>query len=161
MSIMLLVTASIVLSLFPKTISARLHHLLDSLPGVKFTADAKSLTIKYKTEIVNAQKQQKSAKRMEELVPQERPSAYGFKLETYDYPHKRNEPPRATQAVRTNSKYLRDFGTYKVDAVERQVDGKDFARSYYIEWGFKSDPKLIAKIRSTLEANTHSMTSAQ
>jgi hypothetical protein len=93
-------------------------------------------------------------------VPQERPTATGFKLETYEFPHVAGTPPRPEQAARMNPNWLRDYGTWKFDAVERQVDGTSRARYYYLAWGFKANPKILAAVRSVLESGSRSLSYA-
>gem|GEM_PF-4005162 len=138
-------------------VEARLRTALAHVAGVHFADDHGTLVVKYRTKIVVVPAETKAVRRMVEKLPEEIPSSTGFKLETYDFDHKRGEPPRPRQAVRTNANWMGDYGTWKMDSRDRQIDGTDKARYYYFAWGSKADPKLIAKVRSALEKGTHEL----
>ena len=142
-----------------QSVEAHLRKDLAAISGVQFTNDGQSLVVKYRTRIVQEGLARKSAKKMVEQESIERPTSTGFKLETYDFDHKRSEFARPMQAVRLNPNWIRDYGLYKVDAVERQIDGTDRARYYYLEWGSKADPSVIAAIRHAIETGTHPLKS--
>ena len=140
----------------PKAIEARVRGVLSSERGVKYSHDQDTLVVKYKTHFIKVFPQSKSALKPDvKKELEEHPASTGFSLEVYEFPHGQNEPARPEQMVRMNPSWMRDYGSYKLDAVERQVDGKDMGRYYYIEWGNELDPKLIAKIRQALEQGTH------
>jgi len=135
----------------------RLRRDLASLQGVKFGKEGDTLVVRYRMEVVKTPKSSKAVTRMVELVPEERPKLTGFKIETYEFPHKDADPPRPMQAVRTSRLWLRDYGTWKIDAQDRQVTFTDRGRYYYLAWGSKADRKLMEKIRYDLEWGSHSM----
>ncbi|MDR3690331.1 MAG: hypothetical protein P4L46_13195 [Fimbriimonas sp.] len=136
------------------TIEAKLKHELSGLKGVAFSRDSDTLVVRYRTHIVHVQRQTKMKPVKREHLPEEQPTLTGFKLETYDFDHKATDPPRFEQAVRTSASYLRDYGSWKMDSVDRQIEDADRARYYYLEWGNRADPKVIAAIRRALESGT-------
>ena len=145
----------------PHAVEVRLRAELAGLASVQFGRDNETLIVKYRTEVVMAPKMSMAAKVKKEMAPMERPTPIGFKLETYEFDHSASEPQRPEQAVRTNPNWLADYGKWKVDAVERQVDGQNRGRYYYLEWGSKANPKMIQNIRAILEKGTRPMVNSR
>jgi hypothetical protein len=141
----------------PDAMEARLRKVLAGVPGVRFSHNEETLVVKYRTEVAKEPKQSKSFHKMTEQVSIERPTLTGFEVETYEFPHKPSEPARPMQAVRTNPNWIRDYGTWKVDATDRQVDGTDKGRYYRLEWGSNANPQVILRIRRALEKGTHAL----
>jgi hypothetical protein len=140
----------------PRDVETRLRTLLQARKAVKFRYDEDTLVVKLRTRLVKTAPQTKGpADPNAKKILVEQPKFNGFKLEVYEFSHGQNEPARPEQMVRPSPNWLWDYGTYKLDAEERQVDGKDLARYYYIEWGNDFDPKLLAKIRRALDQGTH------
>lgn len=152
-----MVVAALLLSRYQMTdiVEARLRKELAGVAGVRYSHDEDTLVVRYRTEVVNVPKEFKSAQKTVEKIAEERPSLTGFKLETYDFPHKPSDPPRAFQAVQVNHDWVRNYSSWKMDAGDRQIDGTGKARYYYLTWGTKADPKLIALVRSAFEKGTH------
>jgi hypothetical protein len=137
-----------------RSLEARLHKVFAGVQGVRFGQDGETLLVKLRTVTVTAPKRTKSVSVMQEGEQEERPALSGFILKTYEFPHKPSEPARPMQAVRLNPNWVRDYGTWKMDAGERQVIGADKARYYYFEWGNKADRKMLADIKKAIEYGT-------
>lgn len=136
------------------SVQKALKHDLHNLAGVRFVMDGSQLNVKYRTTVVKIPKPTKALRRMEEKVPEEQPRPDGFMIEVYEYAHKQTDGPSPKQAARMNANWIRDYGTWRFDAVDRQVRGKDIARFYWLAWGPKVERKLLSQIRSALEMDT-------
>ena len=140
----------------PVSVEEKLRSLLASTKGVKFTHNADTLIVKFRTHQVKVPRPSKSrSPRLEEFIPSEQPTDTGFQLEVYEFPHAQGQPPRLMQAVRMNKNWVRDYGSYKMDAADRQIGRTDTARYYHFEWGNKLDTTLLSKIREALTQGTY------
>lgn len=138
-------------------VEARLRRDFAEVPGVRFSHDGDTLVVKYRTVKVKVPKGSKARAVMREQVAEERPMPTGFILETYEFQHKPTEPARPMQAVREDPNWVRNYGTWKMDAGDRQVVGADKARYYYFEWGSKTDPRIVALIKKAIGYGTKAL----
>ena len=136
------------------SVQTALKQDLHNLAGVRFVMDGSQLNVKYRTTVVKFPMPTKALRRLEEKVPEEQPRLDGFMIEVYEYDHKQTDVPRLMQAARMNANWIRDYGTWRFDAVDRQVQGKAVARHYWLAWGPKVERKLLSKFRLALEMDT-------
>lgn len=133
----------------------QLLSMLKGIQGVSFRHDGETMVVKYRMIHVKERLKTKAKRTVMQMRVSEIPGPTGFKLETYEFPHSATERPRPFQAVLAGPEG-RPEGAWRWDARDLQIAGANRARYYYLAWGSRADPKMLAVIRHTLEVGTQS-----